>query len=99
MKRVGFYFIDTDDDATSACPECGRFNTNNSALAVLECIKINQPVYVQKEASERRAASSAKKEFAKELQNLINNHKGNLSKATVLNYIEQIEDVGIGIYS
>ncbi|MBC1964700.1 hypothetical protein [Listeria welshimeri] len=47
MKRVGFYFINTDDDATSACPECGRFNTNNSALAVLECIKINQPMYVQ----------------------------------------------------
>lgn len=68
-------------------------------IVVLECIKINQPVYVQKEASERRAASSAKKEFAKELQNLINDHKGNLSKATVLNYIEQIEDVGIGIYS
>lgn len=60
-----------------------------------ECISKNKI----KEANERRAASSAKKEFAKELQNLINNHKGNLSKATVLNYIEQIEDVGIGIYS
>lgn len=60
-----------------------------------ECISKNKT----KEASERRAASSAKKEFAKELRNLINNHKGNLSKATVLNYIEQIEDVGIGIYS
>lgn len=47
MKRAGFYFIDTEDDATSACPECGKFNTNNSALAVLECIKINRPVYVQ----------------------------------------------------
>lgn len=49
--------------------------------------------------TERRAASSAKKDFAKDLHNLINNHKGNLSKATVLNYIEQIEDVGNGIYS
>lgn len=47
MKRVGFYFIDTDDDVTSACPGCGKFNTNNSALTALECIKINRPVHVQ----------------------------------------------------
>ncbi|EAF4459105.1 hypothetical protein CYH18_14590 [Listeria monocytogenes serotype 1/2a] len=72
----------------------------DNATSELNSFKILQDTQTQKnQANERRAASSAKKEFAKELQNLINNHKGNLSKATVLNYIEQIEDVGIGIYS
>ncbi|EAE9744422.1 hypothetical protein CC237_09865 [Listeria monocytogenes] len=72
----------------------------DSATSELNSFKILQDTQTQKnQANERRAASSAKKEFAKELQNLINNHKGNLSKATVLNYIEQIEDVGNGIYS
>ncbi|EAF2083466.1 hypothetical protein FTE37_14175 [Listeria monocytogenes] len=72
----------------------------DNATSELNSFKILQDTQIQKnQANERRAASSAKKEFAKELQNLINNHKGNLSKATVLNYIEQIEDVGIGIYS
>ncbi|HCJ4522929.1 TPA: hypothetical protein NR462_000500 [Listeria innocua] len=72
----------------------------DNAPSELNSFKILQDTQAQKnQASERRAASSAKKEFAKELQNLINDHKGNLSKATVLNYIEQIEDVGIGIYS
>ncbi|EAC4527123.1 hypothetical protein EAT10_10665 [Listeria monocytogenes] len=72
----------------------------DSATSELNSFKILQDTQTQKnQANERRAASSAKKEFAKELQNLINDHKGNLSKATVLNYIEQIEDVGIGIYS
>ncbi|EAC7612358.1 hypothetical protein [Listeria monocytogenes] len=72
----------------------------DNATSELNSFKILQDTQAQKnQAIERRAASSAKKEFAKELQNLINDHKGNLSKATVLNYIEQIEDVGIGIYS
>ncbi|EOC0750385.1 hypothetical protein ACI1E0_001238 [Listeria monocytogenes] len=72
----------------------------DNATSELNSFKILQDTQAQKnQASERRAASSAKKEFAKELQNLINNHKGNLSKATVLNYIEQVEDVGNGIYS
>ncbi|TYV04821.1 hypothetical protein FZ054_10430 [Listeria monocytogenes] len=47
MKRAGFYFIDNDDDATSTCPECSELNTSISARKVLECIKINRPVYVQ----------------------------------------------------
>ncbi|EDO1206345.1 hypothetical protein GY182_002507 [Listeria monocytogenes] len=46
-KRAGFYFIDNDDDATSFCPECGEPNISISARKVLECIKINRPVYVQ----------------------------------------------------
>ncbi|HCW3194941.1 TPA: hypothetical protein OXD26_001786 [Listeria monocytogenes] len=72
----------------------------DSATSELNSFKILQDTQTQKnQANERRAASSAKKEFAKELRNLINNHKGNLSKATVLNYIEQVEDVGNGIYS
>ncbi|HBM3505970.1 TPA: hypothetical protein LWH00_000797 [Listeria innocua] len=72
----------------------------DNATSELNSFKILQDTQTQKnQANERRAASSAKKDFAKELQNLINNHKGNLSKATVLNYIEQIEDVGSGIYS
>ncbi|HAA2372595.1 TPA: hypothetical protein H9481_002327 [Listeria monocytogenes] len=72
----------------------------DNATSELNSFKILQDTQTQKnQANERRAASSAKKEFAKELRNLINNHKGNLSKATVLNYIEQIEDVGNGIYS
>ncbi|EAG3505332.1 TPA: hypothetical protein K8T94_001856 [Listeria monocytogenes] len=72
----------------------------DNATSELNSFKILQDTQARKnQATERRAASSAKKEFAKELQNLINNHKGNLSKATVLNYIEQIEDVGNGIYS
>ncbi|EAF3350791.1 hypothetical protein CW378_12845 [Listeria monocytogenes] len=72
----------------------------DNATSELNSFKILQDTQTQKnQANERRAASSAKKEFAKELRNLINNHKGNLSKATVLNYIEQVEDVGNGIYS
>lgn len=47
MKKSGFYFIDNDDDATSSCPECGELNISISARKVLECIKINRPVYVQ----------------------------------------------------
>lgn len=47
MKKAGFYFIDNDDDATSTCPECSELNTSISARKVLECIKINRPVYVQ----------------------------------------------------
>ncbi|CWU81657.1 Uncharacterised protein [Listeria monocytogenes] len=47
MKKAGFYFIDNDDDATSSCPECGELNISISARKVLECIKINRPVYVQ----------------------------------------------------
>lgn len=47
MKRAGFYFTDNDDDATSFCPECGELNISISARKVLECIKINRPVYVQ----------------------------------------------------
>ncbi|EAE1303588.1 hypothetical protein EP43_13835 [Listeria monocytogenes] len=72
----------------------------DNATSELNSFKILQDTQTQKnQANEGRVASSAKKDFAKELRNLINNHKGNLSKATVFNYIKQIEDAGIGIYS
>ncbi|EAD9589804.1 hypothetical protein APG31_12605 [Listeria monocytogenes] len=47
MKRVGFYFIDTDDDATSFCPSCGEPDTSVKTLAVLESIDVNKPVYIR----------------------------------------------------
>ncbi|EPB3146644.1 DUF1642 domain-containing protein [Listeria monocytogenes] len=92
-------YIYNFDKHKNDCDSFCMFMNDKSGKQLETLISMQYGYYVQKEANERRAASSAKKEFAKELQNLINDHKGNLSKATVLNYIEQIEDVGIGIYS
>ncbi|EAE8321805.1 hypothetical protein BOQ21_02565 [Listeria monocytogenes] len=65
----------------------------DTIMSELNSFKILQDTQAQKnQANERKAIYSAKKEFAKELQNLINDHKGNLSKATVLNYIAQLEE-------
>ncbi|EAF1183588.1 hypothetical protein CHN65_05765 [Listeria monocytogenes] len=94
-----FYYIYNLDEKRENEDDFFAFIVDDYVKPLETLVSMQYGYYVQKEASERGAASSAKKEFAKELQNLINDHKGNLSKATVLNYIEQIEDVGIGIYS